>query len=225
MSVPHSDDWRFDLIAKVEPKRAARLEGAPTDFCEIVALLKDALSIALAQKLFHCGTDFYQGNQRAIFQFQISPEIYDYFFNSRASYRAQYWISTEQGQSANAKCLKALATTILPVLPDRFEAREIYKNVEDCGGRVIERAFFEASFDHAASKIWIGENLINRERGVLPKARYDGPNLVVSRWTAPRAPYPRGPSNWMDLKGGFLGGTQPKDPAKRALLLHQYGWT
>jgi hypothetical protein len=110
-------------------------------------------------------------------------------------------------------------------LPDHFEAREIYKNVRGLGGRVVERAFFESSFNHSASKVWIGENLINGEPGVLPKARYDGPNLVVSRWTAPAAPYPRGASNWIDLKGGFVGGAQPKDPAKRALLLYQYGWT
>src|SRR3954453_12735660 len=175
------------------------------EFCAIVAQLKDALDIALTETKFRCGTDFYQGHQRAIFQFQIAPEIYDDFFNSRAGYRAQYWISPEQGQSANAECLKALVPTILSVLPDRFEAREICKDARDLGGRVITRAFFETSFGHPARKVWIGENLITGEPGVLPKARYDGPNLIVSRWTAPRAPYPRVASNWVDLKGGFVG--------------------
>jgi hypothetical protein len=121
--------------------------------------------------------------------------------------------------------LKALSSTMLSALPDSFEAREI-DHGEDRRGLDVQRTFFAESFDHAARKIWICEELICGATGKLPRARIpDGPNLVVSRWISPRAPYPRTASSRIDLKGGVVGGKQPKDPWRRACFLHERGWT
>jgi len=128
--------------------------------------VRAALADALAHKYFRCGTDFYRGHQRAIFQFRVPSELYDYFFNSRSGYRAQYWIAPEQGQVANAECLQATWPAMLTTLPDRFEAREIKtenhwtgRKEIDVGGREVLRSFFGESFTHPAAKIWICERL------------------------------------------------------------------
>ena len=51
--------------------------------------LEGALRENLAQKLFHCGTDFLPRSSASDFSIPGPPEKYDCFFNSRAGYRAQ----------------------------------------------------------------------------------------------------------------------------------------
>jgi hypothetical protein len=157
--------------------------------------------------------------------------LYDYFFNSRSGYRAQYWIAPEHGQTANAECLHAAWQVMLSALPDYFEVREIEttnhwdgrKDV-DVGSRQVLRSFFDASFNHAAAKIWICERLIRGHTGSLQAIPiHDGPRLLVPRWPTARAPCPGAESTWLDLKGGFVSGEQPKDPWVRAMDINKHG--
>ena len=194
--------------------------------------MQDAAADALARERFRCGTDFYQDHQRAIFQFPVMPELYDHFFNSRTGYRAQYWIAPEQGQDANAEFVRAVCRAISAALPDRFAAREIKTEDDwtgrkdwDVGDRKILRSFFMESFAHPAAKIYICERLILGQIGPLQSVSLDdAPRLVVEGWTTARALCPD-PLTLLDVKGGFVGGEQPKDPWGRALQLHRHGYS
>jgi hypothetical protein len=232
MSVPSPTDWSFAEVSAVDALRSARLESAPA-FEIIVSQLRAALADALAHKHFRCGIDSYRGHQRAIFQFWVPSELYDYFFNSRAGYRAQYWIAPEHGQTANAERLCAAWQAMLSTLPDDFEARKIETTNDwdgrkdvDVGSRQVLRSFFEASFNHAAAKIWICERLILGHAGPLQAIPiHDGPRLLVQRWPTARAPCPWAESTWLDLKGGFVSGEQPKDPWIRAKDINKLGYS
>lgn len=232
MSGPSSIDWSFAEVAKVKPARATRLELAPA-FETIVAEMGVALADALARKSFRCGTDFFRGHQRAIVQFLVPSKLYDCFFNSRRGYRAQYWIAPEQGQAANAECLRAAWSAMEAVLPERFEARKIdtenhwtgRKDI-DVGGREALRSFYGDSFGHPAAKVWMCERLIRGHNGPLQSIPiFDAPRLVVDRWPTALAHCPDAGLTWLDLKGGFVGGEQPKDPWLRAVQINKHGFS
>lgn len=229
---PSATDWSFGEVAKADVARSKRLQTAPT-FETIVAQVRAALSDAIANKHFRCGVDFYLGHQRAIFQFRIRQDLYDRFFNSRTGYRAQYWISPERGQAANTECLQALSPAIMAGLPDCFEAREIQtednwagRKDTDVGGRDVARSFFMDSFTHPAAKIWICERLIGGQTGPLQSIPISqGSRLCVPRWPTALALCPKATLAWLDLKGGFVGGNQPKDSCVRARDINKQGFS
>lgn len=233
MPDPSSSDWNFDEVAKVDAPRARRLEAAPA-FEMIIAQVKDALSDALAQKQYRCGTDCYQGHRRAIFQFRVSQELYDNFFNSRSGYRAQFWISPDRGHAANLECLDASLQIARASLPDRLDARVIETTDEpyegrrdiDVGVRVLPLEFLTVSLAHPAAKIWICERLITGHQGSLkPITCSSGEQVSVLRWKTTISPCPSPEWTWLDLKGGFVGGRQPKDSSVRARDIHLHGFS
>lgn len=232
MLEPSPTDWSFNEIAKVDAKRSESLEDAPA-FEMIVAQLHDAISHAIASNHFRCGTDFYREHQRAIFQFQVSRDLYDYFFNSRSGYRAQYWISPEQGQAANAQCLQEISRVILTAMPGSFEARQIQVENDWTGRKDIDvgackmlRSWLMESLGHPAAKIWICERLMSGNVGPLQSIPIsEAPRLSVPRWPTALAPYPIAALAWLDLKGGFVGSEQPKHPAARALQINKHGFS
>src|SRR4029079_17114184 len=157
-------EWCFAEIRGVDAARAAYLEDAP-GFEEILSSIVKALTDSLARKQFFFGVDHHEDerNQRVIFQFNVTPPLYDTFFNARTGYRAHYWASPECGQEANAKVLQTLWTAMSSSLPDQVEARriDVEEGLErtdiDRGRVTLPRSLVEASFTHFAAKIWICE--------------------------------------------------------------------
>lgn len=118
----------------------------------------------------------------------------------------------------------------------------------DEGSFQIAGALIDRSLDLKMSKVWLCERLIQTD-GKQPcdlqpfylAERYL-PKLIIPKWTDAiypktgcttseglRAPYSdeQGKS-WLDIKGGFVGPRhvyQLKPPHKRAVSLHQCGWT
>lgn len=255
---PDIPEWSFGEIEKTDPDRARVLDAADPPEALVVALSK-ALEKALDCDEMRIGVDSV-GNQfdecRVTIQFKVEVELYDWCFNGRTGYRAQFWISPDAGLAFNAEVTRAFRGVLDGRLPERVEARRIVatftggvsREEEDVGSMTAARDFVHHSLEPNASKLWICERLIRRDRGKLSdigfptlSAAERGPKLGVPRWASAthvktgqtgegvRAPYPSPEDAWLDLKGGFVrrDGTvwQIKSQTERARALHETGWT
>src|SRR5262245_38985400 len=106
-SLAPKDEWEIDQSVNVG--RRNKLLGE-TGFDEIVARL------CAEAKLIHvrgpepgeAGDKI--GLHRWSISLKVNPEIIDLWHNSRGGYRAQYYISQDAGEAANAHALKQLST-------------------------------------------------------------------------------------------------------------------
>ena len=200
----------------------------------LLASLAAALDLAIDQAKFRIAVDSKENSfveLRAITQFHVPPELYDWFFNSRAGYRARFWISPEDGTSFNEEIAQALAGVLSRRLPTTVPVRCIEVELQgasrvetDVGARTIPRDVLLRSLTPGASKIWIGERLYGGEAGTitdigfatLSEAARSPAKLCIPRWAEAahpttkekgeglRAPFPSPENSWLDLKGGFL---------------------
>ena len=224
---------------------------------ELVAELAQSLSRKVCLGQVRLAVDSMNNafsQRRAIVQFYVTPQLYDWFFNARSGYRAQYWVSHAAGMEFNSRVVSKLANVLLGGLPSKVTARRIVVNVEgnsrhekDTGTMEIKRSELRRSLAPDVSKIWIGERLYG-DGGVtdigialLADAARSPAKLRVPRWEEAihpksgekgeglRAPYPAADSSWLDLKGGFLEAKsspqQLKSPRRRAEDIHACGWT
>lgn len=243
-------DWSFERIRGCCLARAARLESAnPPE--ALVAALCEALGSASVPETMRLAVDSKKNKfeeLRSIIQFRVVPELYDWFFNARTGYRAQFWIDPETGMHFNEALIGAAVGVLRDKLPDNLRVRRIEvqdnpRSEWDAGATNISRDRFLASLVPAASKIWIGERLYDAAGGpveligeeTLRAADESEAKLSVPRWAAAGkreglyAPHPAADCSWLDLKGGFLSadGTpqQLKPQEKRARDIHETGWT
>lgn len=234
MKGPSITDWGFEEIRASDPDREARLEAAASPDSLIAAL-------AAAVEQANCSGDIRIGldsrdNQfidcRAIIQFRVDPDLYDWFFNARTGYRAQFWISPDNGIEFNGKITKELADFLSRRLPQQVTTRRIATTYDgqsredkDLGAATVHREHIVRSLEPRASKIWICERLIQHDSGtikdigfvLLSEAALYLPKLCIPRWASAehpktkergeglRAPYPCPDYAWLDLKGGFVG--------------------
>jgi hypothetical protein len=140
----------------------------------------------------------------------------------------------------NARIVSSLIKVIAEIVPEQVNARKIALRMmngdrieEDEGPVVVARDMIIRSLDPNVGKIWPCERLLQLD-GTAPKIRAPmyfadrHPKLNVERWaeSGRRAPYPKEEGeSWLDLKGGFIGVKQPKDPYERAISIHTSGWT
>ena len=239
---PNESDWGYQEIADLYPERASKLARAgPAD--ALIDALDSALMKALANDI-RVGFDGI-GNDlsapRITIQFPVPTKLYDWFFNARTGYRAQYWISPDVGQTFNTQLLHRLRTTIGKWAPcSGVEGREIWVKKHnndrediDQGPRTESRNTVLTSLDPRLSKVWICERRIERNCGplvLMPIGSRD-PKLCIPRWhgTGLFAPFPEGDA-WVDIKGGYVQPDgrveQPnKSPEKRANDIHETGRT
>lgn len=188
---------------------------------------------------------------RSIIQIRVVPELYDWFFNARTGYRAQFWINPEAGMRFNETLVEAAKAVLEAKLLETVVVRKIDVEVKDgtrvekdAGALNMPRKTFLASLIPSASKIWIGERLYDPEGGAieligtetLRAAEKSTAKLCVPRWEKAGkpegvfAPYPAAADcSWFDLKGGFLAAEgaamQSKPQEKRARDIHETGWT
>lgn len=153
------------------------------------------------------------GYFRAMAQVPLAETVFDQFFNGRSGYRAQYYLSPEEGVLYNRDVLQGLKTTLssayskvtLPVSLD-----QVLRSLDGPHSKVW--VFEEkAAFDNAA------ENSLNPPRWVEN-------NGARGR----RAPLPD--HLMLDIKGAFIhptSGTLFVDPLKldRACDLFRKGYT
>jgi hypothetical protein len=110
--------------------------------------------------------------RRAVVQFQITPDHYDWFFNARTGYRAQYWIDPAVGTAFNMRIVELLAEVLTFRLPPLITARRVEvltisgsRQERDTGSIDIARNEIAKSLRPDASKIWLGERLYSLSGG------------------------------------------------------------
>jgi hypothetical protein len=162
-----------------------------------------------------------------------SPELYDWFFNARTGYRAQFWIDPETGAAFNSSIVDALREVLrlrLPAAVITVRCIEVIisgfsREDRDVGAMEVTRDELAKSLSPAISKICIGERLYSVRgepvaeigKAVLLEAARSPAKLDVPRWAEARhpkgekgeglrAPFPDLEDSWLDLKGGFLDG-------------------
>ena len=247
-------DWCFEHIRAVDEVRAARLEAAgPPD--ALAHELRCALCKAIERRDFRVAVDSKDNTfveQRAIVQFRVAQEIYDWFFNARTGYRAQFWLGPCVGIAFNKMSVEWLSGVLQRRLPQTVRVGRINVVVANesrdesyDGVRVVPREMIMGSLVSDESKIWIAERrydeseIVNIGFAVLSTAERCLRKLCVPRWTANpsecvtgeglRAPYPEDDQSWLDLKGGFVStkgkASQIKPQTERAEKIHRHGWT
>jgi hypothetical protein len=257
MSDISESDWSFEEIRASNPTRAESLEFAASPE-DLVSVMSSALEEACNSKKVRLAIDSKENkfvHKRAIIQFHLSPDRYDWFFNARSGYRAQFWIAPEIGMRFNEKIIIGLTDVLVRHLPQTVEVRRI-KVINECGSRKeadegaewMRRDEFLRSLSPVLSKIWICERLYDPSGGGLLDIGFStlsaaerSPKLSVQRWNHAkhpctgqvgeglRAPLPSDEDSWVDVKGGFLaqdgGLDQIKSTNKRAEDIHVRGWT
>jgi hypothetical protein len=103
---PDPENWSFDKIRLSESKRTDALEKAPK-FLEIPDTI-----VGAAARAVRAGSDTYFWAsephnswwhfKRAVFQFPVEADQFDFFWNARTGFRAQFWLNPEIGARANA---------------------------------------------------------------------------------------------------------------------------
>jgi hypothetical protein len=217
--LPTADDWSFNHFPEEERAWATRLDnaGAP-------AALIDAVCDALASTETLYGwevSDSDGSHHRALIQFPVAPDLFDWFFNARTGYRAHFRAHPDCGLSFNADVVRALRDRLRRRLPSSVSAVRVDRALNVLGEVPVPRTDFVRSLDPALAKFWAGTVAIG---GGYRGLGVSGPKIRVGldRWPAR---YMVG-RTWLDLKGAFDGNGklyQPKCPRLRAIKLHETG--
>lgn len=250
-------NWSFEAIRHSNSIRAAHLDssGSPEDLIQHLAASLAAACISGTLRVAVDSKDNTFVACRTIIQFRVQPGLYDWFFNARTGYRAQFWIAPDHGMIFNERVISSLKGVLSECLPGIVTARRIKvittesREEIDCGVSAIPRGELLGSLAPVASKIWICERLYDPEGGpvrnigfaVLSEAEQSPAKLNVPRWTDAicpggmqsseglRAPWPTDEYSWLDLKGAFLAIDGPayqlKPQNERADQIHSCGWT
>lgn len=120
-------DWSFRRISDVDRVRAARLESAGSSD-DLVGSLAEALSGAADRGELRIAVDSIRNTfteRRAIVQFRVAPELYDWFFNARTGYRARFWIDPKVGLAFNIQIVETLAAVLSRGEPTTVIARQV----------------------------------------------------------------------------------------------------
>jgi hypothetical protein len=166
-----------------------------------------------------------------IVQFQVSVDLYDWFFNARTGYRAQFWRGSAIGDAFNTYLVSRLREKILKRSSRGISARRVIvtpigdSKEEWCEGAIeVDEDFVARSLHVELSKIWICEWLARRNGdgpsvnlgfAVLSAAGRCLPRLLIARWgeakspqgdvgEGTRAPFPIEEHAWLDIKGAFI---------------------
>jgi hypothetical protein len=225
-------EWSFEKISDSDPCRSVRLESCRPPRA-LIGAFTQTVAAAKAPDL-RVGVDSICNRFekcRSIVQFKIPIGLYDWFFNARTGYRAQFWVSAEHGLKLNEQLLSRLRKVLadrfgeeIPVRKIRVDFDDGARSEHDVGKMILKRSELFQSLEPRISKIWIGEHLIGTRKGpltnilfpTLSAAAQSPAKLCIPRWANAknpktgavgeglRAPLPDAEYSWLDLKGGFL---------------------
>ena len=123
--LPEQHTWRFDEIMSIDQARANRLEkaGSPPD---LVNAIKHALARALDCDDVRWGQEHAEKQShdcRAVIQFHVGAELFDWFFNARTGYRAHFRSECTFGIDFNASMIDALRVCLQRQAPETIIGR------------------------------------------------------------------------------------------------------
>jgi hypothetical protein len=164
------------------------------------------------------------GRARVVITLQAPPSLVSHFHNSRFGYRAQYYVSPANGDSANLFAIRTLSPVMLSML------RNTHK-------RSCSLDFIEASLLGPKTKIWIYQGTwlhwARREDRVLFPARWQQEATLVHetrvqkllRWGS-LAPRSEGrlvlKGTVLDRTGNVVSGSFKED---RSQEIYRFGFT
>ena len=164
---------------------------------------------------------------RAVVQFAVGTSVFDWFFNARTGYRAHFRAHYKCGLRFNNQIVEAIGSVLDTRLPETVRVRELGRGFTDCGEALIPKAVLLSSLVPYLAKIWCCTKRIKSGGGIedLPPGVVGEPRLLLGgeSWVAL---WRDEDGAWLDVKGGFLGGTrpyQPKKPFERARTLQALG--
>ena len=227
--LPEKWSWRFDEIASCEPDRVPALDAAGPPMA-LLETLKDAFNQALNRSDVRLGREHAKDQWddcRAIVQFGVGAQLFDWFFNARTGYRAHFRGHYACGLGFNNQIVEVLRCCLDARLPDVVPGQELNSEFEDCGETQIPKGFLIASLVPNLSKVWFCTKRIRYGGGIetLPTGVL-GPRILLDGDDSWAAPYRDDDTGWLDVKGAFLGEAapyQPKDPIGRAKKLQATG--
>jgi hypothetical protein len=222
--------WRFDQVAAQDTERAARLHSAPP-WADLAQMIRRALHASLSNGSARFGFDESGRNKthlRAVVQFPIEGQLFDWFFNAHTGYRAQFRYGCENGSAENARLVTILRDEFEGCMQGQVSARCLSPSFDDLGPMAATVQDILVSLDPLLSKLWFCERLIGPDGGVKDLHVFrTGPKLVFDNGCEPWSSLYADESNaWIDLKGAFVGDGglyQLKDPAIRAQGLQARG--
>ncbi len=176
-------------VAPALAERSARLLNVPSPAELLESLAQEASRASTNNQI---GLDWQEacesrGYFRLVAQIPLSEVLFDQFFNGRSGYRAQFYLSPEEGVLFNRDVLDVLT----PPLVDTYRKKPL--------AVPIERIQDSLSGPHA--KVWIYKEQEAFEEALpetLNPPRWVESNAVMGR----RAPLPYHRS--IDIKGAFL---------------------
>lgn len=227
--LPNKSSWRFDDIACPEPHRASTLEAAGPPSALLKAIVS-ALDEALDRGDVRFGHEHAASQPddcRAVVQFGVGAQLFDWFFNARTGYRAHFRGHYECGLGFNRQIIEALRLHLDARLPDVVFGRELNSVFADCGEAQIPKGFLMDSLTPGLSKVWFCTKRIQPDGAIeeLPTGVV-GPKILLDQGELWAAPCREDDSAWLDIKGAFLGKAgpyQPKAPICRAKTLQARG--
>lgn len=207
--------WRFSEI--VEELRWNSLEGAPP-FDRI------AEDVAASMKVVCTHTDpcdEQAGFTRLVCCIELSPELFDLFFNARSGYRGSYFTSPEQGVRANGKLLSLVADKLA-----------VHSSHPDLSQSQAEHSLLSHS-----AKVWlaeVGRGFCPACEGEWTPPQDDVAEILNGRWELKpgvKARYGRKAPYYTKLRvlGAFVNesGAEYVTTQKRhrARDIHEFGWS
>jgi hypothetical protein len=181
------DPIEWDLSGMEDRGRAARLLEPPSGEELIIAVAAEALQAAIQGRSswrWQDG-DLMGGCGRAIASFPLNADTFDALFNGRSGYRAQYYLSCQEGSNFNAMLIGALLKPLRGAC-DRAPAGQA--------------TLLQHSFGGPFSKIWVlGDSApfcAAREGEFRPRRWVDSSSLWM------RAPRPDRPG--IEVKGTWV---------------------
>lgn len=211
---------RWDL--HLSRSAAARVAvQAPPSYESIIA----SIGLELVVRCWHWErSNDYDEFKRAVFTCRVSPRLFDWFFNSRNSYRAQFYASEEQGLRANESFLRSVAPRLLS-----FAAHS--EQPDGIRASILDRS----------AKVWIAESAKGPgspscpicNEGWRPIDSAGPPEILNDRWEHIRrnngwgssAPYLdclRVIGAFISDEGNVWGSREKSDRAKQ---IHDTGWS
>jgi hypothetical protein len=182
------DRNQWILAEALGPRRERLLNvPAPTDL--LGSIVAESMTAAEDNRLTIAWQESCErlGHFRLVGQVPLTETNFDQLFNGRSGYRAQYYLSPEEGVLYNRAIISGLA----PAIRAAFELRPLQ----------VDWALVEQSVAAPHSKIWVF-----REREAFEEAAPD--TLNPRRWVensatmGRRAPLPA--HRCLDIKGAFV---------------------
>lgn len=229
-NLPDKNNWKFDKIKGQNTERATRLESVESRE-NLLTELNNAFKKAIEKKTLRIGRESAgkcPSDYRAVFQFPVGTNLFDWFFNGRTGYRAHFKTDPWCGLTFNATAIEGIREIVTNDFPAIVEGWTFEEGCLNIQSHEIQKCFLLHSLHPYWSKLWSCDTRIAHPNTLQPNISRTGPKILIGseEWAAI---YPDNDDDaWLDVKGGFLQHDllrlyQPKDPLERAKNLHTRG--